>query len=71
MRETAAGVVPGKTLIIEADRERAINRALEGAKRGDVILIAGKGHEEYQIDQNGKHHFNDREIVEQFLGRPG
>jgi UDP-N-acetylmuramoyl-L-alanyl-D-glutamate--2,6-diaminopimelate ligase len=71
IRETAAGVVPGKTLIIEADRERAINRALEGAKRGDVILIAGKGHEEYQVDQNGKHHFNDREIVEQFLGRPG
>lgn len=53
--------------LIEADRREAIKRALWQAKSGDTIVVAGKGHEEYQEIAGVKHHFNDREtIVELF-----
>ena len=51
-----------KTLLI-IDREQAIKTACSIAKEGDVILIAGKGHEDYQDVKGVKHHFDDREIV--------
>ncbi len=47
------------------DRRQAINAAVKMAKKGDVILIAGKGHEDYQEIEGVKHHFDDREIVTQ------
>ncbi len=51
-----------QTLCI-TDREQAIKTAITLAKKGDVILIAGKGHEDYQEIKGVKHHFDDREIV--------
>ena len=45
------------------DRRQAIRTATTIAKKGDVILIAGKGHEDYQIIGDVKHHFDDREEV--------
>lgn len=51
-----------KTISI-ADRREAIASAVSGASRGDVILIAGKGHEDYQEIRGIKHHFDDAEIV--------
>ena len=51
-----------KTLLI-ADREQAIRTACTLAKEGDVILIAGKGHEDYQDVKGVKNHFDDREVV--------
>ncbi|MFT4221583.1 UDP-N-acetylmuramoyl-L-alanyl-D-glutamate--2,6-diaminopimelate ligase [Dysgonomonas sp.] len=51
-----------KTLLI-TEREQAIKTACTLAKAGDVILIAGKGHEDYQDVKGVKHHFDDREIV--------
>lgn len=51
-----------KTVSI-ADRREAIASAVSGASRGDVILIAGKGHEDYQEIRGVKHHFDDAEIV--------
>lgn len=45
------------------DRREAIKTACMSAEKGDVILIAGKGHEDYQIIQGVKHHFDDREEV--------
>lgn len=52
-----------KTLLI-VEREQAIKTACTLAKDGDVILIAGKGHEDYQDVKGVKHHFDDREIVQ-------
>lgn len=49
------------------DRRKAIERAVEIASEGDVILIAGKGHEEYQIINGEKNPFNDLEIVNEFF----
>ena len=54
------------TLIIE-DRESAIKTACILARPGDVILVAGKGHEDYQIIKGVKHHFDDHEIVKSCL----
>lgn len=51
----------------EADRRTAIHLALRQAVTGDVILIAGKGHEDYQVIGKEKIHFSDREIVEDFI----
>lgn len=54
------------TLVIE-DRATAIQMACTLAQRGDVILIAGKGHEDYQIIGGVKHHFDDHEEVRKYL----
>lgn len=50
------------------DRSQAIKTAALLAKKGDVILIAGKGHEDYQDIKGVKHHFDDREIVRELFG---
>lgn len=49
------------------DREEAIKEAIENAKENDVLLIAGKGHEDYQIIGDMKIHFDDKEIAEKYL----
>ena len=46
-----------------SDRRQAIFRAVAAAKAGDVVIIAGKGHETYQIIGNDKFHFDDREVA--------
>ena len=50
-----------------SDRREAIYRAVAEAKTGDVVLIAGKGHETYQIIGNDKFHFDDREVAQEAL----
>lgn len=55
---------------VEVDRRRAIARALELAAPGDCVLIAGKGHEDYQIFADRTIHFDDREVVREELGAP-
>jgi len=54
------------TLVIE-DRAAAIQTACTLAQAGDVILVAGKGHEDYQIIRGVKHHFDDHEQVRKYL----
>ena len=49
------------------DRPEAIRWAIDNARSGDVILLAGKGHEDYQIIGHEKHHMDEREIVRDFL----
>ena len=48
---------------VEADRRTAIGIALSIARPGDLVLIAGKGHEDYQILGTEKIHFDDREVA--------
>lgn len=54
------------TLVIE-DRAAAIQTACTLAQADDVILVAGKGHEDYQIIKGVKHHFDDHEVVKRYL----
>lgn len=56
-----------KTISI-TDRREAIRTALMIAEKGDVILIAGKGHEDYQDVNGTKHHFDDHEVVREAMG---
>jgi UDP-N-acetylmuramoyl-L-alanyl-D-glutamate--2,6-diaminopimelate ligase len=72
--ETAAGGPHGgKRFIVEPDRRRAIEIALAAAGPGDTVLIAGKGHETYQIIGPRTIHFDDREeaaaVLERLEGR--
>lgn len=65
LRDMASGLTEEElrsTLIIE-DRESAIKTACTIAQANDVILVAGKGHEDYQIIKGVKHHFDDHEVV--------
>jgi UDP-N-acetylmuramoyl-L-alanyl-D-glutamate--2,6-diaminopimelate ligase len=55
----------------EPDRAKAIRRALEEARAGDVVLIAGKGHEPYQVLKDRTIHFDDREAAREVLGDLG
>lgn len=65
--DMVAGLTPQqrKKAVTIVDRREAIRTAVMLAKKGDVILIAGKGHEDYQEINGVKHHFNDREVVEE------
>jgi UDP-N-acetylmuramoyl-L-alanyl-D-glutamate--2,6-diaminopimelate ligase len=66
----AAGVrAAGATPAIELDRRRAIELAVGSASDGDVILVAGKGHETYQIVGQLKQPFDDRIVARQALAR--
>ena len=51
----------------EPDRERAIKKAIETAGPGDVVILAGKGHETYQILRDGPIPFDDREVAQRVL----
>ena len=53
----------GKNFRSVSDRRLAIREAIKEAKTGDVVIIAGKGHETYQIIGNEKFHFDDREVA--------
>jgi UDP-N-acetylmuramyl-tripeptide synthetase len=56
---------------IVSDRREAIYRAIAHAASGDVVIIAGKGHENYQIVGNDKFHFDDREVALDVIARLG
>ena len=65
--EICAGIHTPATVQTEPDRRLAIARALAMAGPGDVVLIAGKGHEEYQVVGTTKTHLDDREEVHAFI----
>lgn len=67
IRDIQQGCVPGKAVHTEVDRRKAIAYALGLARRGDLVLIAGKGHETYQIIGERQIHFDDREEVVSFM----
>ena len=65
----ASEIVDGLDLEVELDRRRAIERVLEAARDGDVVVIAGKGHEQGQEIAGRKLPFDDREVVRDALRR--
>lgn len=56
-----------KRVISITDRREAIRTALMSASQGDIVLIAGKGHENYQEIKGVKHHFDDKEVVNEIF----
>jgi len=67
--DIVAGITAGAPLTIEHDRALAIRLALERSAPDDVVLIAGKGHEGYQIRGSERHAFRDQEVVGAELAR--
>jgi UDP-N-acetylmuramoyl-L-alanyl-D-glutamate--2,6-diaminopimelate ligase len=63
------GCANPQALVIERDRAAAIERAIRLACAGDAVLIAGKGHEDYQIVGLEKRYFSDRDVVQAALRR--
>ena len=60
---------PRAEILVEADRRKAIEMALERALSGDTVAILGKGHETYQIFKDETIHFDDREVAREWLAR--
>ena len=71
IREVLAGVPAGAKVLVEPDRANAIMHAVSSAGSGDVVLLAGKGHEDYQIIGVSKRHFDDREHAAAALRQRG
>lgn len=57
-----------KKVVSIVDRREAIRAACMLAQKGDVILVAGKGHEDYQEIKGVKHHFDDKEVLREAMG---
>ena len=57
-----------KTIAI-VDRKEAIRTACAFAQKGDVVVVAGKGHENYQEIQGVKHHFDDKEVINDIFNK--
>jgi len=68
IEEILAGTVPTATVYRQVDRKLAIEQALSLAQPGDVVVIAGKGHETYQVIGDRKVHFSDHEVVREIVG---
>jgi UDP-N-acetylmuramoyl-L-alanyl-D-glutamate--2,6-diaminopimelate ligase len=67
LADVVAGIPSEVQPIVQGDRALAIKMAIEMAQKGDGVLIAGKGHEDYQILGTEKIHFDDREEARKVL----
>jgi UDP-N-acetylmuramoyl-L-alanyl-D-glutamate--2,6-diaminopimelate ligase len=68
IRDILEGMPKGAAYEVIPDRAEAIRRAAARSAEGDVIVVAGKGHEDYQIIGETRTRFDDREVVRQALG---
>jgi UDP-N-acetylmuramoyl-L-alanyl-D-glutamate--2,6-diaminopimelate ligase len=69
IKDILIGTVGSKAEVITiTDRSEAIREALKIAKKGDTVLLAGKGHETYQVIGRERIHYDEREIVKKALG---
>ncbi len=64
---TKAGKVLGKDLFVELDREKAIEMAINMAKKNDLVLLLGKGHEKTILRADGPHEFEDIKVARKYL----
>lgn len=67
IREVEAGIIPGSKTTSIIDRGEAVKAAIEESKPDDLVIIAGKGHEDYQIIGHEKIHMDDRELARDAL----
>jgi UDP-N-acetylmuramoyl-L-alanyl-D-glutamate--2,6-diaminopimelate ligase len=61
----------GVKYVIEVDRRKAIGIAVNEARPGDIVLLAGKGHEKVQVGRDGPHPFDDVQVARETLGASG
>lgn len=68
MHDMHLGVTQASNCVFITDREKAIHYAFDKAGADDCVVIAGKGHEDYQIFKDKTVHFSDREIAAKLCG---
>ena len=68
LSDIAGGIEDKTKYLIEPERRGAIKLAISMARKDDVVLIAGKGHETYQIFKDRTINFDDRQIAREILG---
>ncbi len=66
INDILSGVDKHSKYTVIQNRKEAVLYALERAKDGDTVLLCGKGHEDYEIDKNGKHPFSEAEIINDY-----
>lgn len=66
IREILTGV-RAKNYLVEPDRSEAIRKAVEMAEEDDIVLVAGKGHEDYQEIKGVKHPFSDKDVIKEAI----
>jgi UDP-N-acetylmuramoyl-L-alanyl-D-glutamate--2,6-diaminopimelate ligase len=66
IRDIEKGIDANRLYEVEADRDKAIKRSIEVSKKGDIILVCGKGHETYQEIKGVKSHFDDQEVIQKY-----
>ena len=71
LRDIRGGVGAADNYIVIEDRREAIEYAIANALAGDIILLVGKGHEQYEIDKDGLHPFSETEIVQNAVEKYG
>lgn len=67
LEEVVSGIVPGRESVAIVDRREAVAHAINAAKPGDVVVIAGKGHENYQIIGRTKYPMDDRDLAREAM----
>jgi len=67
IRDILSGISLDVTPKVFIDRREAIEYAIKTARKGDLVVIAGKGHEDYQIFADKTIHFDDREVAREIL----
>ena len=73
-RKIAQDILAGiknKNYEVIMDRKKAIEKAVNYVQEDDTLILAGKGHEDYQIIKDKKFHFSDKETVEEILAKKG
>lgn len=71
IKDILGGMGDAKNYTVIENRRTAIETAIANARTGDIILLAGKGHEQYEIDKDGLHPFSEVEIVQEAVERYG
>ena len=67
LQDVLPGLREAREVLVEVDRRAATAKALDMLDKDGALLIAGKGHEDYQIIQGVKHHYSDQEVVRELL----
>ncbi|MEK9544032.1 MAG: cyanophycin synthetase, partial [Luminiphilus sp.] len=71
LKDVVAGIPEGTSLRVDVDRAQAIAEAIAKAQSQDLVLIAGKGHEDYQEVAGQRLAFSDRQVIEAFFAADG
>ncbi|MBO4301062.1 MAG: UDP-N-acetylmuramoyl-L-alanyl-D-glutamate--2,6-diaminopimelate ligase [Desulfovibrio sp.] len=67
LEDVLPGLREARNVVVDVDRKQATIKALNMIGKNDALLIAGKGHEDYQIVNGAKHHYSDQETVREFF----